>query len=113
MTEKIKIGDIDVPMKANGATLFYYRDKFGRDLLEDMNKITLSEITGESIMCLQQLAFIMAKQADDTIPDFLEWLDSFDTFPFDEIAIPVVTLWQKSSISTSAQKNAASRRKGK
>jgi hypothetical protein len=64
-------------------------------------------------MCLQQLAFIMAKQADDTIPDFLEWLDSFDTFPFDEIAIPVVTLWQKSSISTSAQKNAVSRRKGK
>lgn len=113
MTTTIKIGDRDVIFKATGATLFYYRERFNRDLLEDLNKITSGEVSGEAITSLEQLAFIMAKQADDTIPDFLEWLDSFDVFPFSDIAMPIIDLWQRSSISIAEQKNAVSRRKGK
>ena len=114
MTETIKIGDKNVSFKASGATLFYYRDRFNRDLLEDLNKITSGEVSGESIMCLQRLAFTMAKQADKDIPDDItEWLDGFDVFPFQDVALPLINLWQRSTITIAESKNVPSRRKGK
>jgi hypothetical protein len=114
MTQTIKIGDREVTFKANGATLYYYRDKFGRDLFADFAKITTGEVTEETFEILQHLAFIMARQADKTIPDdFMEWLDTFDVFPFNDVAVPIITLWQKSNITNVEPKKSPSRPKDK
>lgn len=111
MTETIKIGDKAVEFKATGSTLMRYREKFNRDLFDDFNKLTGEEVNGESMEILQRFAFIMAKQADDSVPDnVMDWLDSFEVFPFNEIAPKVVALWQKTNITTVKSKKAASHR---
>lgn len=111
MTQVINISGKDVAFKATGSTLRRYREKFGRDLFKDFTSLTTGELTGESMEILQNFAYIMAKQADEDIPDDVsEWLDSFETFPFDEIAQPIVILWQKSNITNVTPKKATGRR---
>ncbi len=111
MTEVINISGKDVAFKATGSTLRRYREKFGRDLFKDFNTLVNGEVTGESMDSLQNLAYIMAKQADDSVPDDInDWLDSFDAFPFNDIALPIVNLWKKSNITIAEQKKAPSRR---
>lgn len=114
MIETIKIGDKDVAMKANGATIYHYRNKFNRDLFTDFVKATSGEMSEEVFTIIQHLAYIMARQADDAVPDdFMEWLESFDAFPFDDVALPVITLWQKTNVSNVEQKKGQSRLKDK
>ena len=114
MTTTINIGGVDVAFRASGATLRRYREKFNRDLLEDFNEITSGNITSDVINKLQDLAYVMAKQADDNIPeDVEEWLDSFEAFPFNEVAPKVINLWQSSNITTVDPKNGQNHRKEK
>lgn len=114
MTQTIKIGDRDVTFKANAATTYYYRNKFNRDLFMDFQKLTSGEMSEEVFQICQHLAYIMAWQQDKTIPeDELEWLESFDVFPFKDIAVPLITLWQKSNITNVEPKKSQSRQKDK
>jgi hypothetical protein len=56
----------------------------------------------------------MAKQADDSVPeDVDEWIDSFEAFPFNEVAPKIITLWQNSNITTVDPKNGRNHRKEK
>lgn len=115
MTEIINIDGRDIKFRATGSTLRRYRDEFNRDLFEDFNKLTTQDVSGEAMEIMQNLAFIMAEQGDDSgeMPDSIDdWLDSFDSFPFNEVAPKIVQLWQKSNITTVQPKNAASRRRG-
>lgn len=106
MDKTIKIGKQQVTLRATASTVRRYRAKFGRDLLLDMQAFTEGKQSGESLEAIENLVYIMAKQADDQIPDDIdEWLDSFEVFPLSDIAAAVVTLWTQSSITTVKPKN--------
>lgn len=87
MFGEIKVGDINVPMLANGATPLRYRMLFKRDLIATFHK---SEDSAQAASeCIPELAFVMAKQAEaqkekdgnllNTLSqnDFMTWLEQF------------------------------------
>lgn len=100
MERIINIGGTPVPMKATASTLTRYRNQYGRDLIEDFQKVqqaTAGAITSEAIDIFVRLCHVMARQADPTIePDPFDWADRFDVFPIREILLPVVDLWAES-----------------
>lgn len=92
----IRIGDKDVPFKATASTPRRYRERFNSDLFADINRIIPKSgaLTFEDLGCVENMIYIMAKQADPTIPDDPdEWLDSFEMMPFYEIFPQVLELW--------------------
>ena len=78
MDKTIRMGNREVPMRATAATVRHYRVLLGRDLLTDL----LSRGEGDAAFAmetLENLAFIMARQRDPSLPDTVEdWLDTFD-----------------------------------
>lgn len=100
MERIINIGGTPVPMKATASTLTRYRNQYGRDLIEDFEKVqkaTSGTITSEAIDIFVRLCHVMARQADPSIEaDPLEWSDRFEIFPIREVLIPVVDLWAES-----------------
>lgn len=61
MYREIQIGEKTVPLLANGATPFWYKQIFGKDLIALMNS---SEDSVETLtQAAPELAFVMAKQA--------------------------------------------------
>lgn len=109
MERVINIGGQSVAMKATASTLRRYRAQFGRDLLEDFQTIqqamgfseadpgTALPAAGAVLDLVADLAYIMARQADPSVPVNPEdWLDRFDVFPVDVFASDVVLLWAES-----------------
>ena len=78
MDRTIRMGGREVPMRATAATVRHYRVLLGRDLMTDL----LSRGEGDAVFAmeaLENLAFIMARQRDPSLPDTVEeWLDTFD-----------------------------------
>lgn len=106
MDKVIKIGDKDVTLRATASTVRRYRARFGRDLLADMQRFTGGESTGEILEAIANLTYVMAKQANNAVPDDIdEWLDSFEVFPTADIAADVVNLWSASCVTTVKAKN--------
>lgn len=84
MLKTINIGSKKVKMKASAATPRLYRDILGKDIFADYEKLLDIENTSgsERWSIFENIAFIMAKQADENIPDdIVKWLDSFDGVP--------------------------------
>lgn len=102
MRKTITIAGKDVELKATASTIRKYRNWFGRDLMVDFKKITKTaangvEVTTDVIEIIEDLTYVMARQADPSIPGNVdEWLDSFDAFPVQDFAIDVVALWAES-----------------
>lgn len=80
MYAEIKIGDQSVPMEANAATPFRFKQVFGKDFLALAQKGLADAEAGEVGV---ELAFIMAQQgakADMShlnVETFYEWLSQF------------------------------------
>lgn len=95
MTKEITIGGKQITFTANAATPIYYKQFFKKDLMKftalNENEAAMELAEGE----INELAFIMAKQADKadmmklTFANYLEWLELFDaldlTMKSDEI----------------------------
>ena len=98
MEDTIQIDGKGVKFRANGRTIMLYREVFGRDLFKDMPKLQAEANSGEVSMDAMEIfhgiAYIMAKQADPTIPDTLdEWLEQFGMFSL-YLSLPeIVNLW--------------------
>ena len=110
MKDTVTIAGKPVELKATASTIRKYRAWFNRDLLADFKKVQSAfendgEINGEVFELVENLTYVMAKQADPTIPSIEEWLDQFDTFPISEFAVQVVMLWVSSLQSLSEPKN--------
>lgn len=97
-----KIVDIDgkkIAFKATASTARKYRQQFNRDLLIDMQELSKSVSAGgtlsaSALECFENIAYTMAKQADDTIPGTAdEWLDTFDMFSIYQILPQIIELW--------------------
>ena len=81
----VKIGDIDVDIKASPLTPMYYKQEFKADILIDLSKIGAIE-KGSIVMfdtvILEQLIWAMAKTVNGpgkAFPNFEKWLSGFDT----------------------------------
>lgn len=113
MDKIINIDGRDVKFKASAATPRRYRAQFGRDLLVDIQTI-IGEIgngealTPEALTNFENFAYVMARQADPSIPDTPdEWLDDFGLFSIYNILPQLVELWTESTKTTSNSKKKA------
>ena len=98
MERIINIGGQDVKFKATAATTRRYRQKFQRDMFGDMNDLMQSAETGElsaaALETFENVAYIMAKQGDPSIPDAPdEWLDGFDMMSIYDVLPQLINLW--------------------
>lgn len=113
MEKTIKIGDVDVTLKATANTPKRYRDTFNKDLITEMQKLYkhLNSQTGElqgdiDFEVIENLAYIMAKQYDKEIGTQEEWLDNFEIADI-YLAMPqILGIWGESqkTLSTPSPK---------
>lgn len=120
MDKTIIIDGRPVTFRKTAGTMLRYKRQFGRELYPDLLKIyslypamkdlkdpdSEDEMTKEQKMQLTQvvlstetewmydIAYIMAQQADPTIPDELTWLDSFENFNILLIFVQLMPLIQ-------------------
>jgi len=103
MTRNITIDEKEVAFKASAAIPRIYRLKFGRDIYRDLaaleknvgeNEEGKSHLDLVSLEMFENIAYIMAKHADPTIPNTPEeWLDEFNTFSIYQILPQLIELW--------------------
>ena len=103
MTRNIKIDEKEVAFKASAAIPRIYRLKFGRDIYRDLaaleknvgeNEEGKSNLDLVSLEMFENIAYVMAKHADATIPNTPEeWLDEFNTFSIYQILPQLIELW--------------------
>lgn len=99
----IEIDGKEVAFKASAAIPRIYRLKFQRDIYKDISLLekSLRDNTEEesnldlfSLEMFENIAFIMAKHADPSIPDEVEeWLDEFNTFSIYQVLPQLIELW--------------------
>jgi hypothetical protein len=98
MEKTITISGTKVRFKTNGAIPLRYKVQFGKDYFKEIFKMLPiaqmnkkeDELQPEDLEHIDfevfyNMAWIMAKTADPTIPEPLEWLGQFDEFPIAEI----------------------------
>lgn len=101
MIEKtVKIGGKDVKFRSSATIPRLYRIKFKRDIFQDLSKLEKSyktKSTGfeiDDLEIFENVAYIMAYHADNTIPETIEkWLDEFEMFSIYEILPEILELW--------------------
>jgi hypothetical protein len=96
MEKTILIDGQKIRFKTNGATPLRYKAQFGRDYFKEifkmlpltqLNKKESNPAALESLdfEVFYNIAWIMAKTAEPTIPEPLEWLEQFEEFPIADI----------------------------
>lgn len=101
--KKIEIDGHQMAFKASAAIPRIYRLKFQRDIYKDLRVLEKS-VGGQkeeesnldlfSLEMFENIAFIMAKHADPSIPDTPEeWLDGFNTFSIYQVLPKLIELW--------------------
>ena len=103
MMKKIEIDGKAVVFKASAAILRIYRIKFQRDIYKDLSVLEKSIGDGDpekssldmfSLEMFENIAYVMAKHADPSIPDNPEdWLDEFNTFSIYQVLPKLIELW--------------------
>lgn len=103
MTQKIMIDGKEVSFRASAAIPRIYRIKFHRDIYKDLKELekNIDGKTGEdstldmfSLEMFENIAYVMAKHADSSIPDSPEeWLDEFNTFSIYQVLPEIIKLW--------------------
>ena len=101
-TKTVKIGDKEVLLKASGYTPLLYSNLFGANIFAEMQSIvesaaTTGKVPFDKVIILYQLAYCMAKHADDSIPPIEEWLDQFDPYDIPAVAGDMIELWAEES----------------
>ncbi|WP_010049869.1 hypothetical protein [Carnobacterium maltaromaticum] len=110
MEKTITIADKQVRLKSTAATPKRFKIQFGRDYFAELLKfakvfeplnnleesegeereVDLSQLSYDSLKLLDfdvlyDIVWVLAKSADNSIPDPLTWLDQFEVFPLAEI----------------------------
>ena len=103
LEKKIEIDGKQVPFRASAAIPRIYRMKFGRDIYKDLRQLEKSmdaedendsQLDSFSLEMFENIAFVMAKHADPSIPDTTEeWLDEFNTFSIYQVLPEIIKLW--------------------
>ncbi len=103
MKQIIEIDGKQVAFRASAAIPRIYRMKFHRDIYKDLRSLekNMGENTEDessldmlSLEMFENIAYIMAKHADSSIPDNPEdWLDEFNTFSIYQVLPQLIQLW--------------------
>lgn len=103
LEKTIAIDGKEVKFKTSAAIPRLYRIQFGRDIYRDIASLDKAmkksnpEHSGldlPSLEVFENIAYIMARHADPTVPDSVEdWLDQFSTFSIYEILPQLIELW--------------------
>ena len=103
IVKKIEIDGKEVAFKASAAIPRIYRLKFQRDIYRDLKSLetSIGESAEEgssldmfSLEMFENIAFVMARHADPSIPDNPEdWLDDFNTFSIYQVLPQLIELW--------------------
>ena len=103
MIKQIEIDGKQVSFKASAAIPRIYRMKFQRDIYKDLkaleksigdNSEESSNLDMFSLEMFENIAFVMAKHADASIPNTPEeWLDGFNTFSIFHVLPQLIELW--------------------
>ncbi len=103
MVKQIEIDGKQVSFKASAAIPRIYRMKFQRDIYKDLkaleksigdNSEESSNLDMFSLEMFENIAFVMAKHADASIPNTPEeWLDGFNTFSIYQVLPQLIELW--------------------
>ena len=115
MEKSIKVGKKTVKLKTSAALPRLYRLKFNRDIFVDFEKLAnamsqstengLSTIPVECLSIFEEIAYIMAKYADESVPDDInKWLDKFETFDIYTIIPHIIEMWNVENVTTSEAK---------
>ena len=103
IVKKIEIDGQMVAFKASAAIPRIYRLKFQRDIYKDLRALEKSvgkwneessNLDLFSLEMFENIAFVMAKHAEPSIPDTPEeWLDGFNTFSIYQVLPKLIELW--------------------
>ena len=103
MIKQIEIDGKQVSFKASAAIPRIYRMKFQRDIYKDLKALekSIGDNSEESsnldmlpLEMFENIAFVMAKHADASIPNTPEeWLDGFNTFSIYQVLPQLIELW--------------------
>ena len=103
MTKTIEIDGKQVSFRASAAIPRIYRMKFHRDIYKDLAALEKAVGKGNekesnldlfSLEMFENIAFVMARHADPSVPDTPEeWLDSFNTFSIYQVLPQIIELW--------------------
>ncbi len=101
--KKIEIDGQEVAFKASAAIPRIYRLKFQRDIYKDLRSLEKSigdedpensNLDLFNLEMFENIAFVMAKHAEPSIPDNPEeWLDGFNTFSIYQVLPQLIELW--------------------
>lgn len=115
MEKILNIGDQKVRFKSTAAFAKKYKAQFHRNIFSDLFKLSNAvnkgddgkeEVNFEALDfdLFYDIAWVLAKTADDSIPPVEEWLDSFETFPIEEIMPQLLEMVEKSITSSVSKK---------
>lgn len=125
MERIIEIDGIGRNFKASGATPRIYRGITGRDLLQDLVKLDSGEYSTETLQIYEDLAYTMAKQGNDALPNDDErkisnfpatpdeWLDTIEVLDIYDVLPQIAQLWRTSNEAKVAAKKNSLRPVGK
>ncbi|MDM5333436.1 hypothetical protein QUF56_09375 [Ureibacillus composti] len=113
MEKTIEIDGKQVNFKTSGAVPKRYKTQFQRDYFRDLLGLGVTDLDFENLTEKQKIeeirkidfdmfyniAWTLAKTADNKIPEPLTWLDSFETFPIFDI-LPQIQDMLTASIAT-------------
>lgn len=119
----IEICGKQVPFRSSATIPRLYRAKFKRDIFKDLTKLEKSykgktedgeELQIEDLEIVENVAYIMAFHADNSIPASIEdWLDQFDMFSIYEVLPQILALWGDNMITDIEAKKARAEAAGK
>jgi hypothetical protein len=120
MERTLTIDDKPVRFKCTAGTVRVYRQLFQRDLFSDIQKLEKmrqkddESISDEALSVFERIAYTMARQADDTIPESIdEWLDGFGMFSIYKALPEIIGLWGVSQTMLSPKKKATRKATGR
>ena len=103
MKQTITIDGQEVAFKASAAIPRIYRIKSHTDIFKDLRDLEKSIDKNDpenssldlfSLEMFENIAYVMAKHADPSIPDTPEeWLDGFNTFSIYQVLPQIIELW--------------------
>lgn len=95
MEKTIQIDGKNITFRCTAGTLRRYRNQFGREFFADLAKLTEAEngsFDNFTFAPIEDIIWVMAKTADDSIPDPDTWYNGFDDFSVIDVFISLENL---------------------
>ena len=115
LQKTVTISGHEVAFRSSATVPRLYRTKFKRDIFKDLSRLEASvrrksadgSFEIEDLEIFENVAYIMAYHADNTIPNSIdEWLDQFEMFSIYEVLPEILELWgQNLTTDVNAKKN--------